>query len=43
MTVLKKPGRKELLLFLLKFVLLLVAAQSPGIVATRLGLPSVGG
>ena len=43
MTVLKPLGQHELLLFLLQFVLLLVAARSLGIVATRLGLPSVVG
>ncbi len=43
MTVLKPLGEHELLLFLLQFVLLLVAARAMGTVATRLGLPSVVG
>ncbi|MDQ4067926.1 MAG: cation:proton antiporter [Actinomycetota bacterium] len=43
MTVLKPLGEHELLLFLLQFALLLIAARSLGIVATRLGLPSVVG
>ena len=43
MTVLKPLGEHELLLFLLQFALLLVAARAMGIGATRLGLPSVVG
>jgi Kef-type K+ transport system membrane component KefB len=43
MTVLKPLGEHELLLFLLQFALLLAVARSLGIVATRLGLPSVVG
>ena len=43
MTVLKPLGEHELLLFLLQFALLLVAARALGILATRLGLPSVVG
>ena len=43
MTVLKPLGEHELLLFLLQFALLLVAARAMGIAATRLGLPSVVG
>ncbi|MDQ6928538.1 MAG: cation:proton antiporter [Actinomycetota bacterium] len=43
MTVLKPLGEHELLLFLLQFVLLLAAARALGVVATRLGLPSVVG
>ncbi len=43
MTVLKPLGEHELLLFLLQFVLLLVAARAMGTVATRFGLPSVVG
>lgn len=43
MTVLKPLGEHELLVFLLQFALLLVVARSLGVVATRLGLPSVVG
>lgn len=43
MTVLKPLGEHELLLFLLQFALLLVAARSLGVLATRFGLPSVVG
>jgi Kef-type K+ transport system membrane component KefB len=43
LTVLKPLGEHELLVFLLQFVLLLVVARSLGVVATRLGLPSVVG
>jgi Kef-type K+ transport system membrane component KefB/nucleotide-binding universal stress UspA family protein len=42
-TVLKPLGEHELLLFLLQFALLLVVARFLGVVATRLGLPSVVG
>ena len=42
-SVLKPLGEHELLLFLLQFALLLVVARSLGVVATRLGLPSVVG
>lgn len=43
MTVLKPLEEHELLVFLLQFTLLLVVARSLGIVANRLGLPSVVG
>ena len=43
MTVIKPLGEHELLVFLLQFTLLLVVARSLGMVANRLGLPSVVG
>lgn len=43
MTVIKPLGEHELLVFLLQFTLLLVVARSLGMVANRVGLPSVVG
>src|SRR5437588_11134437 len=43
MPIIKPLAEHELLLFLAQFALLLIVARSLGVVATKLGLPSVVG